>query len=586
MCVVGAKRTSRRIRGPVKVAQRSEWILRERKTYHSQHHSFNETASAFLRRMLNERCRHEGVRSVVQGEMVLGAKTVRGSGRAFRGHNPATQEALAPDFHPATAGDLEAACAMAAAAAPVLRSASREVRANLLDAIGSRLKANGEAIVERAMAETGLPKGRIEGELGRTVNQLALFARVVREGGYLDLRIDTALPDRVPPRPDIRLSMVPVGPVVVFGASNFPLAFSVAGGDTASALAAGCPVIVKAHSAHPGTSELAGKAIQAAVADVGLPEGVFSLLFGSGSEIGGKLVADARIKAVGFTGSRQGGLALVEIARKRAEPIPVYAEMSSINPVLLLPGALAAKGPQIAQAFAGSLTLGAGQFCTNPGLLIAIDGPECDAFAEAATAAVGALAGATMLTAGIHSAYCKGVGALEANPRAALVARGQEAGGLTATPVLFAVPAADFLADHSLHEEVFGAASLLVKCRNEAEVEQVLRVLEGQLTLAIHAHGDADQAMAGRLLPLAEQKAGRILFNGFGTGVEVCDAMVHGGPWPATSDPRSTSVGSLAISRFVRPVSYQDTPQDLLPPDLRDDAPEGLARRVNGKIIR
>ncbi len=518
--------------------------------------------------------------------MVLGAKTVRGSGPAFRGYNPATGEALAPDFHPATPEQFEAACALAAAAAPGLRAAGREGRARLLDAIGANLKANAEAIVERAMAETGLPKGRIEGELGRTVNQLALFARVARDGDYLDLRIDTALPDRTPPRPDIRLSMVPLGPVAVFGASNFPLAFSVAGGDTASALAAGCPVIVKGHSAHPGTSELAAKTIQAAVAEVGLPEGVFSLLFGSGSEIGAKLVADARIKAVGFTGSRQGGMALVEISRNRAEPIPVYAEMSSINPVLLLPGALAAKGPQIATAFAGSLTLGAGQFCTNPGLLIAIDGPDCDAFAEAVTAAVETLAGATMLTAGIHSAYCKGVGALEANPSATLVARGQEAGGLTATPALFGVAAADFLADHSLHEEVFGAASLLVKCRDEAEMIQVLQVLEGQLTLAIHAHGADDQAMAGRLLPVAEQKAGRILFNGFGTGVEVCDAMVHGGPWPATSDPRSTSVGSLAIARFVRPVSYQDTPQDLLPPDLRDGAPQGLARRVNGKVVR
>lgn len=518
--------------------------------------------------------------------MVLGATAARGSGAAFRGHNPATGEALAPDFHAAGSDQLEAACAMAAAAAPGLRAAGRETRASLLDAIGSRLKANAAAIVERAMAETGLAKGRIEGELGRTINQLVLFARVVREGAYLDLRIDTALPDRVPPRPDIRLSMVPLGPVAVFGASNFPLAFSVAGGDTASALAAGCPVIVKGHSAHPGTSELAAKAIQAAVADVGLPEGVFSLLFGSGSEIGAKLVADARIKAVGFTGSRQGGMALVDIAARRAEPIPVYAEMSSINPVLLLPGALAAKGSQIAQAFAGSLTLGAGQFCTNPGLLIAIDGPDCDAFAQAAAEALRALAGSTMLTAGIHGAYCKGVGALDANPRAALVARGQEAGGLTATPVLFATTAADFLDDASLHEEVFGAASLLVKCRNEAEIERVLETLEGQLTLAIHAQGDDDRAMAGRLLPLAEQKAGRILFNGFGTGVEVCDAMVHGGPWPATSNPRTTSVGSLAIARFVRPVSYQDAPQDLLPPDLRDNAPEGLPRRINGESAR
>ena len=516
----------------------------------------------------------------VSGEILVGATAKRGDGPVFAAFNPATGAPIGPEFSGATAADVEQACALAAAAFHPYRQTGREQRAALLEAIADNLVASGPAIVERATAETGLPEARLNGELGRTAGQLRLFASVLRDGAYLNVRIDEALPERTPPRADLRLTHVPLGPVVVFGASNFPLALSVAGGDTASALAAGCPVIVKAHSAHPGTSELAGHAIRKAVADAGLPEGIFSMLFGSGRDVGQRLVADPRIQAVGFTGSRAGGLALVRTAQARPQPIPVYAEMSSINPVILLPAALRARGPAIAAAFVNALTLGAGQFCTNPGLLLALDGPDLDGFVVAATAGVGAAPAATMLTPGIHDAYVQGAGALAGNAAVATVARGQAVDGHACQAHLFATDSGQFLRDPSLQDEVFGASSLLVRCRDLQDLQRVIDALEGQLTVAVHAD-DADLAAAAQLLPSLERLAGRVLFNGFGTGVEVCDAMVHGGPYPSTSDVRSTSVGSLAIMRFLRPVCYQDVPQSLLPPELR--AGGGVPHRRNGK---
>jgi NADP-dependent aldehyde dehydrogenase len=372
--------------------------------------------------------------------------------------------------------------------------------------------------------------------------------------------------------------------VVVFGASNFPLAFSVAGGDTASALAAGCPVIVKAHSAHPGTSELVGTAIQSAVKAAGLPEGVFSMIFGKGFEIGQALVADHRVKAVGFTGSRGAGTSLMNTAAARPEPIPVYAEMSSINPVVLLPGALDARAEDIGKAFVGSLTLGAGQFCTNPGLLIAIDGPGLERFLASAAEALQAAQPATMLTPGIHKSYCEGVERLGSHAKVTTVAKGVAGEGYQGTAALFTATADDFLGHPEMQEEVFGSAGVLVRCRDEAAVAKVLEGLEGQLTAAVHI-ADSDLPAAQRLLPLLEKKAGRILINGFGTGVEVAHAMVHGGPYPSTSDGRSTSVGSLAIRRFLRPVCYQDMPAALLPPELQDGNPLGLWRRVDGALV-
>lgn len=514
----------------------------------------------------------------VNGEMILAGQAIKGRGHPIRAMDPASAMPLAPDFGTATSDDTERVCKAAEEAFPAFRALAPAQRALFLEGIADELVDGSKPIVTRAMAETGLPQARLEGELARTCNQLRLFARVLREGDYLDIRIDQALPQRTPPRPDIRLSMMPVGPVAVFGASNFPLAFSVAGGDTASALAAGCPVVVKAHSSHPGTSELVAKAVARAVAAQGLPAGVFSMLFGGGADIGAGLVADPRIQAVGFTGSRAGGTALLSIARARRQPIPVYAEMSSINPVILLPGALDRQGSDIAKAFVAALTLGAGQFCTNPGLLLAIDTPGLDGFVASAAGALQEIVPATMLNQGIHRAYCTGVERLSIHPAVKPLAQGGTGAGWVCRAALFSVTAKDFLASPELHEEVFGACSLLVRCRDAAELERVLAALEGQLTIAIHADGQDDTSLAAQLLPLIERKAGRILFGGFGTGVEVCDAMVHGGPYPATSDVRTTSVGSLAIARFLRPVCYQNAPDSLLPVELQAANPWALPR--------
>jgi NADP-dependent aldehyde dehydrogenase len=503
---------------------------------------------------------------------------------ALQGINPATGEALDPPFVEAGAFEVERACALAWAAFDSFRETSLEARARFLEAIASGILSLGDTLIERAVAETGLARGRIEGERGRTVGQLRLFAEVVRDGAWLDARIDPALPARTPaPRSDLRLRNVPVGPVAVFGASNFPLAFSVAGGDTASALAAGCPVVVKAHPAHPGTSQLVGQAVRAAVAECGLPEGVFSLLFGAGNWLGGALVEDRRIKAVGFTGSRGGGLALVRIAAARAEPIPVYAEMSSINPVILLPGALARRAADIGKGFVGSLTMGAGQFCTNPGLVLGLDGPDLDAFVHAAAEAMRPAPAGVMLTPGIFRAYESGVDRLAAKTTVTEVARGQPAGGVNrGRGRIFATDADSFLDDAALREEVFGASSLVVRCRDLAAMRDVLERMEGQLTVTMHMD-DADLDAARALLPTLERKAGRVLVNGWPTGVEVSHAMVHGGPFPATSDGRSTSVGTLAIRRFLRPVCYQDLPGGLLPDALLDANPLRVPRLMDGR---
>jgi NADP-dependent aldehyde dehydrogenase len=358
----------------------------------------------------------------------------------------------------------------------------------------------------------------------------------------------------------------------------------VAGGDTAAALAAGAPVVVKAHSAHPGTSELVGRAVQQAVQDCGLPAGVFSLLYGAGNEIGTALVADPHIKAVGFTGSRNGGMALMQVARSRPEPIPVYAEMSSINPVYLLPAALAERSNAIAAGFVAAQQMGAGQFCTSPGLIVAIDGAPLEAFLDSAGALLAASPCQTMLTPGIHSAYQEGIAALAAHPAVTTVARARPTEGAHQCRAgLFVAQAADFLADERLANEVFGACTLVLRCRDAGEMLQLTRALEGQLTAAIHQGGGEDDSLARALVDELELKVGRILFNGFGTGVEVCQAMVHGGPYPATSDGRTTSVGAAAIERFLRPVCYQDVPDRLLPPALQQDNPLGVPRLVDGR---
>jgi len=494
-----------------------------------------------------------------------------------------TGEQLAGGFHQATLTEVDNAVAAASAAFPPFRNLPAVRRAEFLEAIADELDALGEDFVNLTCQETALPSARIQGERGRTSGQMRLFAKVLRRGDFYGARIDQALPARTPlPRPDLRQYRIGVGPVAVFGASNFPLAFSVAGGDTASALAAGCPVVVKAHSAHPGTSELVGHAIARAVKKSGLHEGVFSLLFGSGREVGVALVSDPRIKAVGFTGSRSGGMALCNVAAARPEPIPVYAEMSSINPVLLFPAALQARGESLAQGFVASLTQGAGQFCTNPGLVIGHQGPALESFISAAARLIQQSPAQTMLTPGIFQAYEAGVGALQELDSAKQAAAGLQ--GETPNQCqahLFVTRARDLLAEPALQAEIFGAAALVVQCADDQEIRQVLEHLEGQLTITLQLD-DADLDSARAVLPTLERKAGRLLVNGWPTGVEVCDAMVHGGPFPATSDTRTTSVGTAAILRFLRPVCYQDFPDSLLPTALKQANPLHLRRLVDG----
>ncbi|TDV16511.1 aldehyde dehydrogenase (NADP(+)) [Paraburkholderia caballeronis] len=523
----------------------------------------------------------------ITGEMLLGAAAVRGTQGSVRAFAPALNEELEPAFGVGGVAEVERACVLAGQAFDAFRAAPLDMRARLLEAIADNIAALGDALIERAHLESALPKARLEGERGRTTGQLKLFASLVRDGRWLGAVLDPALPERKPlPRSDLRAQRIPLGPVAVFGASNFPLAFSVAGGDTASALAAGCPVVVKAHPAHLGTSELVGRAIQKAVADVGLPEGVFSLVIGEGNAVGEALVAHPAIKAVGFTGSRRGGLALSAISARRREPIPVYAEMSSINPTLVLPAALAARGDALATAFVDSLTLGVGQFCTNPGLVLAIDGPDLKRFAETAAAALAQKQSQTMLTAGIAAAYDDGVNTRAQTAGVEQIAQGAASaapGG--ARPVLFRAAAELLIGTPSLEDEIFGPTSLIVACRDEAELARVLEHLEGQLTATLLID-PADYPLAGRLLPILERKAGRILANGFPTGVEVCHAMVHGGPFPATSDSRTTSVGTMAIERFLRPVCYQDLPAELLPAAVQDGNPLGLWRLRDGELVR
>jgi NADP-dependent aldehyde dehydrogenase len=520
---------------------------------------------------------------MIDGAMLIGGEARQASAR-FTAVEPATGNSLTPDFSSADAAAVNEACALAEAAFPTYAATDPERRATFLEAIAANIVAIGDDLIVRAMAESGLPRVRLEGERGRTVGQLKLFAQVVRQGDWLDATIDPAMPDRAPlPRPDLRRVNLAVGPVAVFGASNFPLAFSVAGGDTASALAAGCPVVVKGHPAHPGTGELVARAISDAVASSGLPAGVFSYLPGETSELGGALVADARIRAVGFTGSRAGGLALVRIAAERDEPIPVYAEMSSINPVVLFPAALAARGEALGAAFVQSLTMGAGQFCTNPGLVLAVDGPDLDAFVAAAATAMKDSQPSTMLSPGIHASFEKGVEALAEHHAVRSVARGLTGEGVNqAVGAIFETDAASFLSDRALGHEVFGSSSVIIRCRDIAEIGTVIASLEGQLTATLQMD-PADEEAAATLIPVIARRVGRILANGWPTGVEVAPAMVHGGPFPATSDGRTTSVGTAAIERFLRPVCFQNLAAALLPPALDDANPWGVARRLDGK---
>ncbi|SNR54809.1 aldehyde dehydrogenase (NADP(+)) [Paracoccus sediminis] len=443
---------------------------------------------------------------------------------------------------------------------------SRDDRAAFLDAIADQIEGRAEAITAIGTQETGLPEARLQGERGRTTGQLRLFADHIRKGEYLDRRHDPAMPERQPlPRPDLRLMQRPIGPVAVFGASNFPLAFSTAGGDTASALAAGCPVVVKGHPAHPGTGEIVAEAIRAAIRETGMPAGVFGFIHGDSHAVGAALVQHPLIKAVGFTGSLRGGRALFDLCAARPEPIPFFGELGSINPGFVLPQALAARGARLAEGWAGSLTMGAGQFCTNPGLIVMPKGVLADAFAKAVGDALAKVAPQPMLTDGIADAYREGAN------RAAGVATPIFEGpceGRNVLPAIYKTTAEEFLRDHTLSEEVFGPMGVIVTTTTEEQMMDVAQAIEGQLTATLHMD-EADIDMARRLMPVLERKAGRILANGWPTGVEVADAMVHGGPYPASTNFGATSVGTMAIRRFLRPVSYQNIPEALLPEDLR-----------------
>ena len=522
------------------------------------------------------------------GEMFLGATRVAGTAGEVHGVDPRTGERLGPTYGLGTREDVARAAALAGEAFAVYRETGPKERGAFLEQVADNIDELGNTLVERVQRETGIVEPRVRGELARTTNQLRLFATLVRDGSWVGARIDPALPDRTPlPRPDIRQRKIPVGPVAVFGASNFPLAFSVAGGDTAAALAAGCPVVVKAHSAHPGTSELVAGAIARAVAQHGLPEGVFSMVFGAGREVGITLVSDPHIKAVGFTGSRTAGVALMQAAAARPVPIPVYAEMSSINPVFLLPGALAADTAGLAQAYVDSLTVGVGQLCTNPGLVFAVEGPELDTFLSAVADAVPACPAQPMLNAGIHASYVDGVARLSGADGVSTVGAGQDDASITSPgqAVVFSTTADAFATQSALQEEVFGAASLVVRVSSADQLAGVAADLEGQLTATVHAT-ESDHDAAGALIPVLEDKVGRIVFNGWPTGVDVGHAMVHGGPFPATADGRSTSVGTLAIERFLRPVAYQNVPPALLPPAVDVPNSLGIWREIDGELGR
>lgn len=518
--------------------------------------------------------------------MLTGKNLIAGEWRAgaaqFTGVEAASGAALEPAFAEGTAVDVADACAAAAAAQPSYAALPLGTRAAFLRLVADKIDALGDTLTARAMLESGLPEARLNGERGRTVGQLRLFADEVENGGWQGLRIDHAQPARAPlPKPDLRMRKVPLGPVAVFGASNFPLAFSVAGGDTASALAAGCCVVVKGHPAHPGTSELVAGAILDAIREAGLPDGIFSLIGGTAHALGEALVKDPRIAAVGFTGSRAGGLALMNHAAARPAPIPVYAEMSSVNPVVLLPHRLAADPEGLAAAYVGSLSLGAGQFCTNPGIVLAVESEATTRFIAGTAAALAGVPAQTMLTAGIQRAYETGIAAIADNG-ASLVGAGAQGSSACGQAHVYTVSGAQWRANPAFAHEVFGPSSIIVTCADIAELAAILAGMEGQLTATLHMLPE-DYPAARGLIPILENRAGRIIANAWPTGVEVTHAMVHGGPFPATSDGRSTSVGTLAIDRFLRPVSYQDMPAALLPKALLD-GPSPVLRRVDGRF--
>lgn len=521
------------------------------------------------------------------GKQLIGSSYTCTGERTFKAVNPETDAALEPVFYEGTSQDVDRAVTLAEEAFDTYRATDNTRRGEFLEAIAAELLNLKDSLVERAMSETGLSEVRLVGELGRTVNQLKLFSRLVKEGSYVEARIDRALPDRLPvAKPDIRQMLIALGPVAVFGASNFPLAFSVSGGDTVSALAAGCPVVAKGHPAHPGTSELAGKAIQRAVKTCKLPEGTFSLIQGCAFDLGASLVEHPDIKAVAFTGSHEGGRAIFNRASSRPEPIPVYAEMGSVNPVFLLPEALRDGACLLANGFFESVTLGVGQFCTSPGLVFAFRGPDLETFAQKVAKLFSQKPPEVMLHAGIKQNFQLGIQNLTST-RGVVQVGGEslQTEGCYVTPVLFQTDAKNLIENKDIGVEVFGPAAVVVVCDSKEEMVLAAENMQGQLTATVHGH-DNELADYASLFRVLERRAGRVLVNGFPTGVEVCDSINHGGPYPATTDSRSTSVGTAAIKRFLRPVCYQNFPDAMLPGPLQNKNEDNLWRLLDGILTR
>jgi NADP-dependent aldehyde dehydrogenase len=514
------------------------------------------------------------------GTSFIGGRRGRGGTRTFHASDRLAGAPLDPAYRAASDSEVDDAVRLAADAAPLYGALSGRAKANFLGEMAGRIEGIADQLAARTPLETGLPEGRIRQETARAVGQLRMFADLVAEGSWVDARIDHGDPSRKPlPKPDIRSMLRALGPIATFAVSNFPIAFSAAGGDAAAALAAGNPVVLKAHPAHPGTAEIVAGAVRAAVEACGLPEGTFSLLYDDGIDVGRRLVAHRGIKGVAFTGSRAAGRALMDLAAARPEPIPVFAEMSSVNPVFILPGALAARGPEIAQGLKASVTLGVGQFCTCPGLVFLPDSPAAEAFEAEFVKLMQESPAAAMLTDAISENYARGLDRLADKPAVQVLCRAAGTGG----PAVLATDVTSFLADDELAEELFGPSTLLVRGVGRETAMAAAASLEGQLTATIHA---THEELSGwsELAALLTTRAGRVIYNGFPTGVEVCHAMVHGGPYPATSDGRETSVGSAAIFRFTRRVCFQNFPDAALPAELQEANPLGIRRLIDGTI--
>ncbi len=524
---------------------------------------------------------------MIRGKNYIGNKTSAKGNKTYKTFNPELNQENETTFTEATQEEINEAVSLATNAFKKFRTVSGEEKAEFLNTIADEILALDDQLIQTYCSETGLPEGRAKGERGRTIGQLRSFANLVSEGSWVDATIDTAQPEREPmAKSDIRKMNIPLGPIVVFGASNFPLAYSTAGGDTAAALASGCPVIVKSHPMHTGTGELVASAIIKAAEKTGMPNGVFSNLNSSGIEVGQQLVSHSGVKAVGFTGSIRGGRALLDLAAKREEPIPIFAEMGSVNPVIMLPKSLHNRSENLASTYAGSVTLGSGQFCTNPGLILGIKNEDLTNFINSLANKIIAIDPSCMLHPNIVKAY-------ESNKAKAISQNGlivvadlqNEVQSNYATQIITTVEGETFLENPTLHQEVFGPFSMVVQCKDAVQLEKIISKLEGQLTGTVISD-ENEISEYPTIISTLQNRVGRIIFNGVPTGVEVCPSMVHGGPYPASTDSRFTAVGIHSIKRWVRPFSYQDWPNELLPDELKNENPLHILRSIDGNLTK